>query len=70
MHWTYDGSDPRSSGNRHTGGNFSGAYAGDAIDYTLPRWDGASLLLIQIVAQSNNPSFVEDSAVLSANISI
>ncbi|MCP3975779.1 MAG: hypothetical protein GY720_14940, partial [bacterium] len=70
VHWTYDGSDPRSSGDRHSGGNFNGEYAGDAVDYTLPRWDGASLLPIQIVAQSNNPAFVEDSAVLSANISI
>ena len=70
IHWTYNGSDPRTSDERHTGGYFRGNYPGDDIDYTIPHWDGASLLPVQVVAQSKNVAFMEDSRVLDANINI
>ncbi|MGI9243369.1 MAG: choice-of-anchor K domain-containing protein, partial [Verrucomicrobiales bacterium] len=69
IYWTYDGSDPLSSGDRHNAGAFSGGYSG-SIDYTLPKWDRASLLPIRIVAQSNNASIATNSAIAEANIEI
>jgi type II secretory pathway pseudopilin PulG len=70
IYWTLDGSDPITSTDRHGGSNFSNGYSGDAIDYTLPVWDGASLLPIQIVAQSTNATLVTNSNVHTANINI
>ncbi len=70
VYWTYDGSDPLSSSDQNDSGQFSGGYTGDSIDYTLPKWDGASLLPIKVIAQSNNASVVTNSGVISANIGI
>ncbi len=69
VYWTYDGSDPLSSPERQDSGSFSGGYSG-AIDYTLPRWDGATLLPVKVVALSNNASVVKNSAVNAATIDV
>ncbi|MFT4547340.1 MAG: type II secretory pathway pseudopilin PulG [Pseudoalteromonas tetraodonis] len=68
--WTLDGSDPLTSESSQDGSNFSNGYLEDSIDYTLPVWDGASLLPIQIVAKSTNATLVTNSNVHTANINI
>ena len=70
VHWTYDGSDPLASAQRIDGNQFVGNYVPDQIDYTLPVWNGATLLPIKVVAQSLNTSVATDSEVVSAEISI
>lgn len=69
IQWSYDGSDPLASP-AGTSPRFSGGYPGDSIDYSLPHWEGASLLPIRIAAGSSNASVATDSVVERADIRI
>ncbi|MCB1094826.1 MAG: prepilin-type N-terminal cleavage/methylation domain-containing protein [Verrucomicrobiae bacterium] len=68
--WTYDGSDPATSGAKFTAPPFSGGFPGVAIDYSLPQWGSATTLPIQAVATSFNTSLVTDSPVVVKALSI
>ena len=63
VHWTYDGSDPLTSGTRQSAAPFSGGFPGQDIYYSLAYWGTATTLPIQAVAQSLNTSIVTDSTV-------
>jgi prepilin-type N-terminal cleavage/methylation domain-containing protein len=63
VHWTYDGSDPVSSGTRQTTAAFLGGFPGQLIDYSLPWWGSGTVLPIQAVAESRNTSLVTTSPV-------
>ena len=71
VHWTYDGSDPLSSGTRLDGDPFAGGFPGQDVDYLLGRWDsGATTLPISVAAESQNNAIVTDSQVVSTTLSV
>lgn len=63
VHWSYDGSDPRTSTSRKTGAAFSGGFPGQAVDYSLAWWGTESVLPVQAVAMSLDTAIVTDSTV-------
>ena len=70
VHWTYDGSDPVSSGTRQTAAPFSGGFPGQAVDYSLAWWGSATNLPIQVVAKTLNTSVVSTSSVSTKVLSV
>lgn len=70
VHWSYDGSDPRTSSSRQTTPAFSGGYPGQEIEYSLPWWGNGSVLPVQAVAQSFDTDIVTDSSVKAQVFSV
>ena len=68
--WTYDGSDPTTSGTTFTAPSFSGGFPGVTIDYSLSQWGSSNTLPIQAVAKSYNTALVTDSNVVVRALSI
>jgi prepilin-type N-terminal cleavage/methylation domain-containing protein len=70
VHWTYDGSNPLTSGTRNDGYAFSGGFSGQEFTYGLAAWGAASSLQINVAAASLNTNLVTDSSVDSLTLGI
>ena len=53
--WTYDASNPLSSGTRTLGAPFTAGYPGDAVPISLDKWGDSSTLTVTAAAQANVP---------------
>ena len=66
--WTYDGSDPLTSGTAVTGSSFTNGFPGQNVATTLDKWGTGTFLPIRAAAKGLNPALVTSSPVVAATL--
>ncbi len=70
VYWTFDGSDPATSGARLSGTTFSNGYAGDNILFGLGTFGSGTGVTVKYQGVSSDPKIVQNSTVFSHVMSV
>ncbi len=70
LHWTFDGSDPKTSSTARPGADFFEGYPGDSVTFDIDLFGQEDSLTFQYYSRSYNTIVTRDSAVVSRTVGI